>query len=144
MRYIHFLMLLFLLMLGMTSARAQGFVVDSARYGPDTVYVMPDYTASFPGGKARMWEYIRTKFDIYAEGGSSTEGAKEGTMEFSFVVEQTGKIKYVVMNKSVSAAYDDEMTRTLLSMPKWQPATYQGRKVRSLQTGHYTLNFYQH
>ncbi|MDB5274367.1 MAG: putative transporter [Chitinophagaceae bacterium] len=122
---------------------AQGILVDSLKYGRDTVYLMPDYTASFPGGKARMWEYIKTKFDVYAEGASFTEGAKEGTMEFSFVVEQTGKIKYIVMNKSISSAYDDEMIRTLLSMPKWQPATYKGKKVRSLQTAQYTLNFYQ-
>ncbi|MDB5256572.1 MAG: energy transducer TonB [Chitinophagaceae bacterium] len=129
-------------MLSGLSIKAQGFVIDSMRYGPDTVYISPDVSASFPGGKERMYEYIEIKFDAYADG-IGVGGAKEGTMEVNFVVEANGRIKHVFIGNSISVAYDEEMVRALISMPKWEPAVVNNRKVRSLQTLRYKLNFYQ-
>lgn len=126
-----------------THVLAQGFVVDSVKYGPDTVYITPDVSASFPGGKERMFEYIDIRFDAYADGIGGTAGAKEGTMEVNFVVEANGRIKHVYIGNSISSAYDEEMVRALTTMPKWQPALVHNQKVRSLQTLRYTLNFYQ-
>lgn len=126
-----------------TVTLAQGFVVDSVKYGPDTVYITPDISASFPGGKERMFEYIDIRFDAYADGIGGAGGAKEGTMEVNFVVEVNGRIKYVYIGNSISTAYDEEMVRALTTMPKWQPAMVHNQKVRSLQTLRYSLNFYQ-
>jgi hypothetical protein len=125
-----------------TDSLAQGFVIDSMKYGPDTVYITPDISASFPGGKERMFEFIDIKFDAAADG-MGVAGAKEGTMEVNFVVETNGKIKHVFIGNSISAAYDEEMVRALEAMPKWEPAVVNNKKVRSLQTLRYKLNFYQ-
>ena len=126
-----------------SNSYAQGFVVDSVKYGPDTVYTTPDVSASFPGGRERMYEYIDIKFDVYADVLSGAQGAKEGTMEVNFVVEANGRVKYVFVGNSISPAYDEEMVRALTTMPKWQPAMVNNRKVRSLQTLRYKLKFYQ-
>ena len=134
------LSLLFSLIKG-ADAIAQGFVVDSMKYGLDTVYITPDQTASFPGGKQKMVDYIDLKFDVSSEGYADMSGAKGGAVDVSFVVEANGKVKYVYIDKSASPAYDEEMTRALVTMPKWEPAVVNGRKVRSLQKLHYTLNF---
>ncbi|MBC7488228.1 MAG: energy transducer TonB [Cytophagaceae bacterium] len=124
-----------------SNALAQGFVTDSVKYGPDTVYVTPDQTASFPGGKEKMHDYIDLKFDGLADGFGDMGGLKGGSIDVNFVVEITGRVKYVVIEKGVTSALDEEMTRALMSMPKWQPAVVNGKKVRSLQKLHYNLNF---
>ena len=126
-----------------SDALAQGFVVDSMKYGPDTVYITPDQTASFPGGKQKMVDYIDLKFDVMAEGFNDMNGAKGGSVEVSFVVEANGRVKYVYVEKSATPAYDEEMTRALVTMPKWEPAVVNGKKVRSLQKLRYNLNFGQ-
>jgi len=122
-------------------AQAQGFVVDSVKYGPDTVYITPDITAAFPGGKGKMMDYIDLKFDVTVDGMTDVSGAKGESIDASFVVEANGRVKYVSIDKSASPAYDEELTRSLTTMPKWEPAVVNGRKVRSLQKLHYTLNF---
>lgn len=126
-----------------SDALAQGFVIDSVKYGPDTVYITPDISASFPGGKQRMYDYIKIKFDVYEDGVGDIGGAKEGIMDVNFVVETNGRVKYVFIGKSISPLYDEEMIRTLEAMPKWEPAMVHGKKVRSLQNLRYTLDFYQ-
>ena len=133
----------FLLCFAAQAVFAQEFVVDSMNYGPDTVYTTPDISAHFPGGKERMYDYIKIRFDMYADGVGDIGGAKEGTMDVNFVVELNGRIKYVIIGKSISPLYDEEMVRTLQSMPKWEPAVVHGKKVRSLQNLRYSLNFYQ-
>ena len=124
------------------NTKAQGFVIDSMKYGPDTVYIRPDISASFPGGKERMYDFIKIKFDAYEDGVANVEGIKEGTIVANFVVETTGKIKYVDIEKGLSAGFDEEMVRTIMTMPKWKPAFVNGKEVRSLQTVRYTLDFY--
>lgn len=124
-----------------TGAMAQGFVIDSVKYGPDTVYITPDQTASFPGGKQKLVDYIDLKFDVMSEGVNDVSGAKGGSVDVNFVVEVNGRVKYVSVEKSASPTYDEEMTRALLTMPKWEPAVVNGKKVRSLQKLHYNLNF---
>ena len=140
-RLLSFICFLYCVLVGFNT-QAQGFVIDSMKYGADTVYITPDRSASFPGGKERMYEYIDIKFDAYADG-MGVAGAKEGTMEVNFVVEANGRIKHVFVGNSISTAYDDEMIRALTTMPKWEPAVVNNRKVRSLQTLRYKLNFYQ-
>jgi protein TonB len=125
-----------------SSSKAQGFVIDSMKYGPDTVYITPDISATFPGGKERMYDYIKIKFDAYEDGVANVEGIKEGMIEAKFVVEPSGKIKYVFIEKGLSAGFDEEMVRTLMAMPKWKPALVNNKEVRSLQTVRYTLDFY--
>ena len=90
---------LFSLMQGI-DALAQGFVIDSMKYGPDTVYITPDETALFPGGKQKLVDYIDLKFDVMAEGYADMGGGKGGYMEVSFVVEANGRVKYVFVNKN--------------------------------------------
>ncbi len=126
-----------------TNVLAQGFVIDSVKYGPDTVYITPDQTAVFPGGKGKMIDYIDLKFDVTADGTTNVGGAKVESIDVSFVVEANGRVKYVSIDKSASPAYDEELTRSLTTMPKWEPAVVNGRKVRSLQKLHYNLNFSQ-
>ncbi len=125
------------------NTQAQGFVIDSMKYGPDTVYISPDETATFPGGKEKLIDYIDLKFDARSDGYGEMGGVKGGSIDVSFVVEPTGRIKYVYIDKGISASLDEEMTRALMTTPKWQPATVNGKKARSLQKIHYNLNFNQ-
>jgi hypothetical protein len=120
---------------------AQGFVEDSTKYGPGKVYTSPEYTASFPGGKQRMYDYIALSFDSFEDQNSLTGDLKQGLIEANFIVEPNGKVQYVEYTQSLSPLIDDEMTRALISMPKWKPAMHGGVAVRSFQTMRYQVQF---
>lgn len=111
---------------------AQGFVEDSLKYGSGKVYTSPEFTASFPGGKERMNEYVKMKLEM--QDVNSAHPNAEGSLVAHFVVEPSGKVQYVHVAQGISPTYDEEVIRALASMPKWTPAKVGGEAVRSLQT----------
>ncbi len=132
-----FIFMLNVLLLSNSSClMAQGFVEDSLKYGPGKVYTSPEFTASFPGGKERMNEYVKMKLEM--QDVSSANPNVEGSLVAHFVVETSGKVQYVYVAEGISPNYDEEVVRALVSMPKWTPAKVGGEAVRSLQT--YRLN----
>jgi hypothetical protein len=144
MIYRHIALCCFLWIIGLNSMlQAQGFVEDSVKYGPGRVYLTPDVTATFPGGKARMFDYVKLKFEANDDLMASDDKVKEGIIEANFVVEANGRIQYVKIINGYSPLYDEEMVRALEAMPKWKPAMVNGENVRSLQTIRYKLDFFQ-
>ncbi len=134
-----FLVVVLLTTWNSTKLCAQSFVEDSVKYGSGKVYTSPDIDASFPGGRERMYQYIDLRFD---EGQTTMTGdVKQGTIEAKFIVEPNGKITYVEYMQSLSPTLDDDMTRALISMPKWKPAMAGGIAVRSFQVMRYTVKF---
>jgi len=126
------------------SANAQGpmYEEDSLKYGPGKVYNKTDEAAEFLGGVERINEFFSTFYDPYVGSDGNLEVLKQGTIAARFIVETNGKVKYVEIIKSLSLAYDEEMERTLLRMPKWKPAKVNGLPVRSFSTYRYSIKFY--
>ena len=90
--------------------------------------------AEFPGGKEAYNAYIRDNFRIYDLGGASQTGTGIGI--YSYVITSTGKVKDVKIVQEVEPKCDLEMVRILKKMPKWNPATLNGKPV-SVEVKHY-------
>lgn len=56
----------------------------------------------------------------------------EGTVLLSFVVDTTGSVQNLTVEKGVHPALDREAVRVARNMPKWTPATIKGHKVSFL------------
>ena len=88
----------------------------------------PDMPATFPGGEAKMMEYLRENLK-YPE--SVREKGIEGKVYVQFVVEKDGSINDVKILRSVCKELDNEAVRVIKAMPKWNPGTQNGEPVRT-------------
>ncbi len=52
-----------------------------------------------------------------------------GKVYVSFMVSSKGKVKDVMINKSVSPSLSDEAIRVISSMPDWEPGSQAGKTV---------------
>lgn len=79
----------------------------------------PNVEATFPGGTDEMMKYIQHNITYPA---ASLEANDQGKVYVKFVVDATGKIKNVSIERGVSPDLDREAKRVVRSMPKWTPA----------------------
>ncbi len=91
---------------------------------PDVGFALAEY----PGGFEAMADYI-AKSVVYPEK-AKAEGV-EGKVFVQFVVDTDGSIADATVLRGVGGECDDEALRVVKSMPKWQPATFKGKPVRS-------------
>ena len=84
--------------------------------------------AEYPGGFEAMAAYI-AKSVVYPEK-AKAEGV-EGKVFVQFVVDTDGSIAEATVLRGVGGECDAEALRVVKSMPKWQPATFKGKPVRS-------------
>lgn len=88
----------------------------------------PFSLAEYPGGFEAMSAYI-SKSVVYPEK-AKAEGV-EGKVFVQFIVDTDGSIAEATVLHGVGGECDDEALRVVKSMPKWQPATFKGKPVRS-------------
>ena len=84
--------------------------------------------AEYPGGFEAMAAYI-AKSVVYPE--KAKAKGVEGKVFVQFVVDTDGSIADATVLRGVGGECDDEALRVVKSMPKWQPATFKGKPVRS-------------
>ncbi|MGZ4054764.1 MAG: energy transducer TonB [Bacteroidia bacterium] len=78
----------------------------------------------FNGGEKALAEYIKKNI-IYP----TVDNAIEGTVYTSFIVMKDGSIDSVKLLRGISKPYNDEALRVIKSMPKWKPATHNGKPI---------------
>lgn len=95
----------------------------------DCVYNVVDINASFPGGDVPCMKWIEDNIrypkDCIAEG-------VHGRVILSFVVDKNGKISKIKVVRSPDDRLSKEAIRLVKSMPKWNPAIHEGKRVNSL------------
>lgn len=103
--------------------------------GPETkveiveeVIEFPDVEAQFPGGAAELQKWIAKNVQ-YPQ--TAIEMNEQGKVYLSFVVESSGEISNIVVERGVSADLDREAKRLARSMPKWTPGEAGGKKAKT-------------
>ena len=86
----------------------------------------PDETPEFVGGQKAMMAWL-SKNVKYPE--EAQKAKISGTVYTSFVVESDGSLSDFKILKGVSKSLDEEALRVVRSMPKWQPATKDGKPI---------------
>ena len=89
-------------------------------------FVEPDMPATFPGGDAKLLEYLRDNMK-YPE--AAKKKGIEGKVYVQFVVEKDGSINDVKVLRGVCEELDDEAVRVVKAMPKFNPGTQNGKPV---------------
>ncbi|HEY0896380.1 MAG TPA: energy transducer TonB [Sphingobacteriaceae bacterium] len=77
---------------------------------------------SFPGGGNAFLSYIRKNLDVPA-------GTPEGRVLISFVVDKSGSLRNIYVERGLTKKADAEAVRVIASGPKWTPGIFNGRPV---------------
>lgn len=91
------------------------------------VFLVVEEMPEFPGGPAKMMEYIQKnlKYPMMAR-----ESDIQGRVFIDFVVEPDGSISNVKVLRGIGGGCDEEAVRVVTSMPKWKPGKQRGSAVR--------------
>ena len=91
----------------------------------EEIFLIVEDQASFPGGEAKLYEFIRNnvKYPQLAKGIT-------GRVFLTFVVEKDGTLSNVQALRKIGGGCDEEAIRVVKSMPKWKPGSQRGRNVR--------------
>lgn len=92
------------------------------------VVIIPDVNPEFPGGEAKLHEYLAESIR-YPD--SARYGGITGKVYVQFVVEKNGEISNVQVKRNIGGGCGDEAKRVVSTMPRWRPGRVGGRRVRS-------------
>jgi TonB family protein len=92
----------------------------------EDAFVVVEEMPKFPGGKDAMAAWINANLKYPAE---AVKSKTTGKVLVNFTVTWAGKIKNVVVSKSLSPLLDAEAIRVISSMPEWKPARQGGKPV---------------
>lgn len=90
--------------------------------GIEFIEAMPE----FPGGVDAMIQFLGEEL-IYPK--DARKKGIEGRVILQFIVNTDGSISNIEVIKSVYESLDKEAVRAVSQMPKWKPATQQGKPV---------------
>ena len=81
---------------------------------------------SFPGGEEKLALFLKDNIQYPQEAKANN---KEGKVYVSFVVDATGKVTDVRMEKRMAYGMDQEAMRVVRMMPDWTPGKENGQPV---------------
>jgi TonB family protein len=87
--------------------------------------------AEFPGGYEKMNKFINKQKRYETK---NQEEGHVGVVAVSFIVETDGKLDSVKVVQPLTEYYNNEAMRIIKAMPKWKPATQNGKAVRTQLT----------
>ncbi|GAB4286678.1 MAG: hypothetical protein Kow0068_12270 [Marinilabiliales bacterium] len=93
---------------------------------PD-VFKIVDEMPQFPGGNDSLYKYLSEKI-IYPE--SAKKNKIQGTVYVSFIIDETGVIKNIEIEKGIDKECDNIAFRAIQNMPKWEPGKLKGKPVK--------------
>ena len=87
--------------------------------------------ASFPGGPERYSEFLREEIQYPRE---AVTKKLQGRVLCKLQVDETGKITNIELLKGIAPELDREALRVLRRLPDFEPAVFEGKKVKCLIT----------
>ncbi len=81
----------------------------------------------FPGGSNSLWEYLYTARSMSPAGSYSGRVMK---VVVEFVVDKDGSVKDARVTRHGNAMMDETLLQAVRNMPRWEPATINGKPVR--------------
>ena len=88
----------------------------------------PTQSPEFPGGEQAIFKFLKANFKLPRE---VTEKHISGKIRFAFIITKEGDICDVRITSKPIKYIDDEFIRVFKIMPKWIPATNEGKIVDS-------------
>jgi len=91
------------------------------------IFTVVESMPEFPGGPAKMMEYIAKNIKYPA---MARESGIQGRVFVNFVVEPNGSVSNVKILRGIGGGCDEEAVRVVEAMPKWTPGRQRGKAVR--------------
>ena len=108
-----------------------GTLIEGTSTTPDgekVNYTKPEIRPEPTKGFNHFYKYIASNFEPTHE---ALKKKVKGTIILYFIVEKTGQINEIRVNKSLGYGLDEEAVRLLYSYPKWTPGLQKGLPVRT-------------
>ncbi len=94
---------------------------------PTTPFRRVEEMPSFPGGLEALYAYLQQEMRYPAR---ERDLRIEGTVHVEFVVNEDGSISQINILRGVTNAMNEEVTRALAGMPRWNPGRQRGQAVK--------------
>ena len=101
---------------------------EPAKNDSEELFIDYEENAQFPGGEQECFKFLAANVRYPAE---CQEQGIQGRVLVSFVVNTDGSIEEIKAKRSPDPALSKEAERVVGLMPKWKPAMYDGKAVRS-------------
>ncbi len=99
--------------------------------GDEEVFFIVEQMPQFPGGELGLRKYIAMNVKYPQE---AREKGIEGKVYVRFTVTKTGDVANVQIARGVDSILDNEAIRVIKTLPKWQAAEQDGKKVNVYYT----------
>ena len=94
----------------------------------DSIYEIVDEVAQYPGGEAEGYKWLNGQIQYPAD---CLDQKVQGRVLVSLVIGKDGTIEEAKAIRSPHPSLSQEAERVFGLMPKWNPATLEGKPVRS-------------
>ncbi len=121
--------LLVFLLSGIISGFSQEILSDTAKTELEQPILFAEKPAEYPGGKEAMTKFLQENIRYPKK---ARKKGIEGKVYIEFIIEKDGSVSNVTVKKGVLDAPElgAEGARVVRLMPKWNPATQNGKTVR--------------
>lgn len=90
------------------------------------VFIGVDQAAQFPGGQQAMMKFIATKMNYPL---AARRQKIQGDVIVKFMIDRTGQVRMPSIVSGLGYGIDEEVIKTLQSMPAWKPAQLNGLPI---------------
>ena len=104
------------------------YVSNEDNFENDRIYETVDEIAQYPGGEAEGYKWLNGQIQYPAD---CLEQGVQGRVLVSLVIGKDGSIEEAKTVRSPHPSLSQEAERVFRMMPKWNPATQEGKPVRS-------------
>lgn len=101
------------------------------RAGPDSLFVIPEIEAAFPGGQA-VWTTHLTKV-AQKDKRALRRDRRSGTCHARFIVDKEGNVSNIKVLTMQGSALSKILVEAITGSPRWVPAMEEGRTVKSVK-----------
>lgn len=102
-------------------------LLSTSSFGQKKAFI--NRSASFPGGEDSMHAFVR-RLLRYPE--MASENDIQGRVRVRFVIDEQGNCSQIKVIKGILPVCDSEAVRIVRTMPKWTPALYKNKPVKSV------------
>lgn len=95
---------------------------------PDAMAKDANTSAQFPGGEQELMKFLMNNVRYPAE---AIKNYSQGVVVVQFDIEEDGSVRNVLVKQSVSKELDAAVVSAVKKMPKWNPATVNGKVAKS-------------
>jgi periplasmic protein TonB len=91
-----------------------------------TVYEITEVMPEFPGGQAKLYEFLNQNLILPK---LNTDSQIQGKIYVKFVIKKDGSIDEIQVIKGSHEKLNEEVIRVIKLMPKWTPGIQNGQAV---------------